>query len=91
MYGSITESINGFLVSSLAISLKKSLSDGGVTIEMCTEPVEGETTLRRLGALKSSCKYGMLWVGVGMSHLFSFDVHGVSSCTRTAMQNSTHM
>ena len=68
MYGSITESINGFCVSSLAISLKKSFfseSDGGVTVEMCTEPVEGETTLHRLGALKSmspSCKYGMLWV-----------------------------
>ena len=90
LYGSITESINGFRVSSLAILLKKSFSesDGGVTVEMRTEPVEGETTLRRLGALKSmspSCKYGMLWVGVGMSHLFSFDVHGVSSRTRTAV------
>ena len=74
-----------------AISPKKfacSVCDGGVTVRTLGEGAEADCTLWHLGALKSislSCKYGILCVGVGISHLFSFDVHGVSSRTRRAV------
>ena len=92
--GSVTDRINGFLSFSLAISWKKSYlssSLGGAILHSLKEleiNPEGELSSNlRFGALKLislSSKYGMFSFGVGMIHLFSFDVHATFLCILSA-------
>ena len=85
----MTESIKGFFFfCSLAISWKKaffSASDGGFIDLRVVVMVEEAISFGALKSISLSCKYGILCLGFGISHLFSLEVQVVVLCTRTAV------
>ena len=95
--GSITDRINGFLslflqshgkIISFIFTRRNNLTFTIIITELEINP-QGDLTfnLRHFGALKLislSSKYRMISFGVGMIHLFSFDVHATFFCILTA-------